>query len=74
MSVSLSEAKVRWREFLSSLQRRGPGSLWVGVQLIVSDNHAGLKVACAARVNRVRAPFWQGQRCQFHLCRMPSIW
>jgi transposase-like protein len=45
VSVSLSEAEIHWREFLGSLQGRGLH----GVQLIVSDNHAGLKAACAAR-------------------------
>lgn len=58
VSVSLSEAEVHWREFLGSLQGRGLH----GVQLIVSDNHAGLKAACAARFTGVA---WQ--RCQFHL-------
>jgi len=58
VSVSLSEAEIHWRDFLSSLQARGLH----GVQLIVSDNHAGLKAACAARFTGVA---WQ--RCQFHL-------
>jgi len=58
VSVSLSEAEIHWREFLGSLQARGLH----GVQLIVSDNHAGLKAACAARFTGV---LWQ--RCQFHL-------
>ena len=57
-SVSLSEAEVHWREFLASLQDRGLH----GVQLIVSDNHAGLKAAREARFSGVP---WQ--RCQFHL-------
>lgn len=58
VSVSLSEAEIHWRDFLSSLQARGLH----GVQLIVSDSHAGLKAACAARFTGV---MWQ--RCQFHL-------
>lgn len=58
VSVSLSEAEVHWREFLASLQERGLH----GVRLIVSDSHAGLKAACAARCAGVP---WQ--RCQFHL-------
>jgi transposase-like protein len=58
VSVSLSEAEIHWREFLSSLQGRGLH----GVQLIVSDDHAGLKAACAARFTGAA---WQ--RCQFHL-------
>ncbi len=58
VSVSLSEAEVHWREFLASLQERGLH----GVQLIVSDNHAGLKAAREARFAGVP---WQ--RCQFHV-------
>jgi transposase-like protein len=58
VSVSLSEAEVHWREFLSHLQERG----LYGVRLIVSDSYAGLKAACAARLPGVA---WQ--RCQFHL-------
>jgi putative transposase len=57
-SVSLSEAEVHWRQFLASLQDRGLH----GVRLIVSDDHAGLKAARAARFAGVP---WQ--RCQFHL-------
>ncbi len=57
-SVSLSEAEVHWREFLASLQTRGLH----GVQMITSDDHAGLKAALAARLQGVP---WQ--RCQFHL-------
>lgn len=59
-SVSLSEAEVHWREFLSSLQARGLH----GVGLIISDHHAGLRAALAARFAGVP---WQ--RCQFHLQR-----
>ena len=58
LSVSLSEAEVHWRDFLASLQSRGLH----GVQLIVSDSHAGLKAAREARMPGVP---WQ--RCQFHL-------
>jgi len=58
VSVSLSEAEVHWREFLGSLQDRGLHA----VQLIVSDDHAGLKAAREARFAGVP---WQ--RCQFHL-------
>jgi putative transposase len=57
-SVSLSEAEVHWRDFLASLQERGMH----GVELVISDNHAGLKAAREARLPGVR---WQ--RCQFHL-------
>jgi putative transposase len=58
VSVSLSEAEVHWREFFKSLLTRGLH----GVQLIVSDAHAGLKEARQACFGSVP---WQ--RCQFHL-------
>ena len=58
VSVALSEAEVHWRQFLQSLQKRGLH----GVQLIVSDDHAGLGAARAAVFPAVP---WQ--RCQFHL-------
>jgi transposase-like protein len=58
VSVSLSEAEAHWRDFLASLQARGLH----GVKLVVSDAHAGLKEALAARLTGVP---WQ--RCQFHL-------
>lgn len=58
ISVSLSEHEVHWRAFLESLQQRGLG----GVQLITSDDHAGLR---AARVAVFGGIPWQ--RCQFHL-------
>ena len=57
-SVSLSEAEVHWRDFLAGLQARGLH----GVQLVVSDDHAGL---AAARQSRLPGVKWQ--RCQFHL-------
>ena len=58
VSVKLSEAEVHWREFLGSLIARGLH----GVELIVSDAHAGLKEARLACLPSVP---WQ--RCQFHL-------
>jgi putative transposase len=58
ISVSLSEAEVHWRNFLTSLQKRGMH----GVKLIVSDDHAGLKAALKNAL-----PSVQWQRCQFHL-------
>lgn len=58
VSVSLSEAEVHWREFLSSLLERGLR----GVRLIVSDAHEGLAAARRAVFGGVP---WQ--RCQFHL-------
>lgn len=60
LSVSLSEAEVHWRELLASLQERGMH----GVRLVVSDDHAGLGAARAARLPGVP---WQ--RCQFHLAK-----
>ena len=59
-SSELSEAEVHWREFLQSLQARGMR----GLQLVVSDDHAGLKKARMAVFPSVP---WQ--RCQFHLCQ-----
>ena len=58
VSVSLSEHEVHWRTFLQSLVARGLNS----VQLITSDDHAGLK---AARIAVFGGIPWQ--RCQFHL-------
>ena len=58
VSVSLSEHEVHWRAFLENLKQRGLG----GVQLITSDDHAGLR---AARVAVFGGIPWQ--RCQFHL-------
>jgi len=58
VSVSLSEAEVHWREFLTSLASRGLH----GMELITSDDHAGLKAARKAVFSSVP---WQ--RCQFHL-------
>ncbi len=58
VSVSLSEAEVHWRDFLSSLKARGlapTGS-------ITSDAHEGLKAALAAVF-----PAIPWNRCQFHL-------
>jgi transposase-like protein len=58
VSVSLSEAEVHWRAFLSSLMARGMH----GTCLVVSDDHEGLKAARKATLPSVP---WQ--RCQFHL-------
>lgn len=58
VSVSLSEAEVHWRTFLSSLKERGLH----GLRLITSDAHEGLKNALTAVFHGVP---WQ--RCQFHL-------
>jgi putative transposase len=57
VSAKLSEAEIHWRDFLGSLQERGLH----GLEFIVSDDHAGLRAALAARLPGVP---WQ--RCQFH--------
>lgn len=58
VSVSYSEAEVHWREFLTSLKRRGLH----GIKMVTSDSHEGLKAALRATFSGVP---WQ--RCQFHL-------
>ena len=58
VSVSASEAEVHWRDFFSSLIKRGLH----GVELTISDAHEGLK---AARKKVFPGVKWQ--RCQFHL-------
>lgn len=58
ISVSLSEAEVHWSEFLASLRDRGLH----GVELIISDDHAGLKVARKKNFGSIP---WQ--RCLFHV-------
>ena len=63
VSVKASEAEVHWRDFLDSLVARGLS----GVEFIVSDDHAGLKVA-----RRAVFPGATWQRCQFHLARNAS--
>jgi transposase-like protein len=58
VSVSLGEHEVQWRTMLQHLVARGLS----GVQLVVSDSHAGLQAARKAVLGGVP---WQ--RCQFHL-------
>jgi putative transposase len=60
VSVSLGEHEVHWRNFLQSLVSRGLS----GVELIISDDHSGLKSARRAIFGGVP---WQ--RCQCHLQR-----
>lgn len=57
VSVALSEAKTHWRAFLESLVARG----LQGVELVISDHHAGLTAAVSALLGHA-----QWQRCQFH--------
>lgn len=56
--LGLGEAETFWRTFLQSLIQRG----LCGVQLITSDDHAGLRQALRAVFGGVP---WQ--RCQYHL-------
>jgi len=65
VSVSLGEHEIHWRAFLESLVNRGLR----GVQLIISDDHAGLK---AARIAVFGGIPWQ--RCQFHLQQNASAY
>jgi putative transposase len=58
VSVALSEQEAHWRAFLQSLVARGLS----GVELVISDAHAGLQAARRAVFGGVP---WQ--RCQFHL-------
>jgi putative transposase len=58
VSVAVSEQEVHWRQFLQSLIERGLS----GVELVISDAHAGLQAARRAVLGGVP---WQ--RCQFHL-------
>lgn len=58
VSTSLSEAEVHWRAFLTDLQDRGLH----GLELITSDDHAGLGAA-----RKAVFPSVPWQRCQFHI-------
>lgn len=58
ISAKISEAETHWRSFLESLLERG----LKGVDLIISDDHVGLKNARKAVFSHV---MWQ--RCFFHL-------
>jgi transposase-like protein len=60
ISCSLSEAEVHWRTFLEDLLSRG----LKGVELLISDDHSGLKAALRAVLPSVP---WQ--RCLFHLAQ-----
>ena len=60
LDVGDSEDEVFWRAFLTGLRKRGLG----GVQLVISDQHAGL-VAAIARVMQGSAH----QRCRVHFVR-----
>ena len=59
MAVGASEAETFWTEFLRSLTRRGLR----GVQLVISDDHKGLRAA----TTRILGATWQ--RCRVHFMR-----
>ncbi len=59
MAIGASEAETFWTEFLRSLARRGLR----GVQLVISDDHKGLKAAAS----RILGATWQ--RCRVHFMR-----
>lgn len=65
VSAALGEQEVHWRTFLQSLVARGLG----GVQLIISDDHSGLKAARRAVFGGIS---WR--RCQFHLQQNASAY
>ena len=60
VSASLSEAEVHWRNFLENLTHRG----MIGIELIISDDHSGLKAA-----RRAVFPSVPWQRCTFHMAQ-----
>ena len=59
MQVGASEAETFWLDFLRSLKDRG----LAGVQLVISDDHRGLKAAA----DRVLGASWQ--HCRVHAAR-----
>ena len=59
MAIGASEAETFWTSFLRSLTRRGLR----GVQLVISDDHKGLKAA----ITRILGATWQ--RCRVHFMR-----
>lgn len=63
VSVARSEAEAHWRDFLQDLRTRGLH----GLEMVISDDHAGLRQALQAAFQGVP---WQ--RCQFHLQRNAS--
>ena len=65
VSVSLSEAEIHWRNFLSVLKERGLH----GVTMITSDQHQGLKAAQKSVLNGVS---WN--RNHVHLQRNASAY
>ncbi|GAB2855090.1 hypothetical protein GCM10027026_00900 [Myroides odoratimimus subsp. xuanwuensis] len=60
LDVGDSEDEIFWRGFLNSLKQRGLG----GVQLVISDQHAGLVKALSRAFQGVAH-----QRCRVHFAR-----
>ena len=63
MAIGASEAETFWTEFLRGLTRRGLR----GVQLVISDDHKGLKAAAT----RILGATWQG--CRVGLLKNPFL-
>ena len=63
MAIGASEAETFWTEFLRGLTRRGLR----GVQLVISDDHKGLKAAAT----RILGATWQ--RCRVGLLKNPFL-
>ena len=63
MAIGASEAETFWTEFLRSLTRRGLR----GVQLVISDDHKGLKAA----ITRILGATWQ--RCRVGLLKKLGV-
>ena len=63
MAIGASEAETFWTEFLRGLTRRGLR----GVQLVISDDHKGLKAAAT----RILGATWQG--CRVGLLKKPFL-
>ena len=60
VDTSSSEAETNWRQFLESLTGRG----LTGMELIISDDHAGLRNA-----RKAVFPSVPWQRCLFHMAQ-----
>ena len=60
VTVADTESEATWQALFADLKARG----LAGVQLIISDNHAGIKTAAKKHFHGVS---WQ--RCQVHFTR-----
>jgi transposase-like protein len=63
LDVGEVESGAFWTEFLRGLRKRG----LAGVQLVISDDHEGLKAAIA------RVPSCPWQRCTVHYADLPVM-